>query len=406
MAIPARPALLGTEPPASGSIARRLQPRTLAAAAAVLSLLSSAACLVTLDIFLPGRSSLSAALMQWDAGWWRAVALHGYWNPANALNGRHVVYFPLLPLLERFGRDVTGSLELFVVGVNIAAQAVAAVLLFYIARHNGAKDGEALGWVALFVVSPPVVFDVMGYDIALLTLFLVAALFLAQRHHPWWAAVALGLSSATNPIGIAFAAGFAVWSMIELVRAPALSGRSLPSFVGQIGVSFSGILAYMLYLQVRFDAPFSFYEAARFWAPDRPFGVMMGRILTFRPVRGSILRFVAEPYGAHTSQLIDAGATVVVMALVIGLFVSEGGVRTLGFWTLAAVLLLAQVESSRLGFEESTTRFVLPAAFGAGAVASVCRLLTRPVALAIAAVVLAAGTVFFLHNLATGQWVD
>ncbi len=379
--------------------------RRLVLASVLLSLCSSALCLLVLDIFVGAKARLPHVLMSWDASWWASLAVHGYWNP-NGVGGGHDAYFPLLPLLERYGHAVTGlSITVVAVTSSIALQAVAAGLLLLIARQNGVGNAQALGWVTLFVISPPVVFDVMGYDIAILCVFCFLGLFFQQRGSLWLAALSFGLASATNPLGIAFALGFVSWSLIDLTTTRSITPRSLLIVGGRAIVSLSGLAAYSVYLLVRFRAPLGFYEAASHWVEPRPISVILARIVTFEPVRGSITRWVASPDG-HLSSLIDASAALTAVALVVALIATERGLRTLGLWVLVMSFAVAQVQCARFTWEVSTTRYLLPVVFGVGAVKGVCQRFTRPRTFAVLAILLACVTVYFLHNLATGRWAD
>ncbi len=80
--------------------------------------------------------------------------------------------------------------------------------------------------------------------------------------------------------------------------------------------------------------------------------------------------------------------------------------ETFGFWLVVFGFLVVQVQSARWGSEIGATRYLLPLGFGAGAVAPVRRLLTRPGVFAVTIIVLLVGTAVFVQHLTTGQWID
>jgi len=383
------------------------QARRLPLAAAVLSAASSLVLVLAVRILLPPHESLSHVLMMWDAAWYRGIALYGYsWNPHSAAQ-QNPNFFPLYPLFERYAHALTGlSIDAVAIGSSILFQAVAAALLASIARGQGATDRHALLWVTLFLVSPPAVFDIKGYYSALFCVLCFLALLFAQRHRPWLVALAIGLASGMNPLGIAFAGGFVVWSMIDLVSSRSVTFRSIGVLAGQALVSVTGLLGYALYLLVRFGDPLVFYQAARAWSVPLAAQTLLTRIATFQPVRSSFTQWAAMPYGWNTSFLIDAVVALVVVALVVALAAMKGRCRTLGLWLIVFAFLVVQVQSARWGDEIGATRYLLPLGFGVGAIAPVRRLLTRPAVFAVTIIVLLAGTAVFLQHLVTGQWID
>jgi hypothetical protein len=220
----------------------------------------------------------------------------------------------------------------------------------------------------------------------------------------------VGLSAATNPIGIALAAAFAVWLVARAASATgraALDRRSVAALAAQAVLGASGFLAYCLYLWARFGDPIAFYQANAAWSTPLPLASELRSVLTLSPVRASVLGWATSPYGEQSfTFLIDCLALAVVLAFVVVLLVAKGGARTFGFWSLVLGLLFVQVACARVGQEASTTRFLLPVVFGAGALSPARRWLTRPAVLAVVLVLLGACTVFFLQRLAIDQWID
>lgn len=385
----------------------RAETRRLATTAVALSLVSSCVCLLVVWILLPPHKSLWHVLMMWDARWYRNVALHGYsWN-SRLSRQQNPNFFPLYPLFERAGHVITGlPISRIAVASSILFQAVAAVLLVLIARGAGATRREALAWLTLFLVSPPVVADIMGYYSALFCVLFLLAIYMAQRDRLWLAALAIGLASAANPLGVAFAAGLVTWVLVGLVATKSLTWRSLVRLGAQAAVSVCGVIGYALYLLVAFRDPLAFYQATKGWSLPLPLATVLGRILTFEPVRGSVTRWVASPYGSAVNFLLDAIVALAVVALMIALVATGGAVKNLGFWLIVFAFLLLQALSARWGSEIGAMRILLPVVFGAGALGPARRVLTRPGVFAVLLLILMATTAFLLQHLATGQWLD
>jgi hypothetical protein len=387
--------------------ARRSKSSGLPLTAAVLSLISSLVLLVVVRVLLPAHQNLSRVLTTWDAKWYERIALHGYsWNP-HSPSQQDVAFFPLYPLFERAGHFLTGlSVPTVAIGSSVVFQAGAAAVLVLIVRAQGASDRQTLLWLTLFLLSPPVVFDIMGYYSAQFCLLCLLALWFAQRRQQWLAAVALGLATAANPIGVALAVAFIGWSLVDLLSSGTITLRRVAAVAGRALVSISGIAGYAIFLFVRFGDPLAFYRAESAWTRPVPVSTLLGRVVTFEPVRSSVTRWVATPYGWNTSFFIDAVAALLGVALIIAFVASKGGVRSLGFWFIVFTFLLVQVQSARFGSELGATRLLLPVAFGVGAIEPVRRSLTRPGGFAVTALVLLFGTVIFVRHLAVGQWID
>jgi hypothetical protein len=383
--------------------------------ASVMSLLSSSACVLAVWQMMPAGASLTSILMPWDAAWYKQIATYGYsWNPQLPV-GKYQSpnFFPVYPLLLHVLHVVTRlSVDAVAIGSSILFQALSAALLVVMARRRGASDRDALLWVTLFVLSPPVVFDILGYYSALFCVLCFLALLFADQGRRWPAALAVGVASGTNPLGIGFAVAFVVWVLVDVVSTRRLSWRSFATTGGQAAACVCGIVGYALYDRARFGDALAFYHATAAWEPRIPLSRLLERVVTFVPLRASFTLFFTQPYtpnGLGISSLVDAFAALVVVALIARLLVASGAWRTLGFWLILVAFLVVQAGSSAWNAgprEASTTRFLLPIAFGVAALAPGSRLLTRPVPFVIALVVLVAGTVLFLHSTANGYWID
>ncbi len=178
-----------------------------------------------------GRLSAQSAarvhqgLLGWDAGWYEAIAKHGY---AGAGAGS-LRFFPLVPAVARGLAELPGVSvgAALVVVSNLSALAAAALIACLVRRETGdSQMARRAAW--LFCLAPPAFVLVMGYAEATFV-FLCVGAFFCMRSRRWWLAAALSvLAGLARPLG----ALLVVPAAIECARAwrqthPARSTMSL-----------------------------------------------------------------------------------------------------------------------------------------------------------------------------------
>jgi hypothetical protein len=183
---------------------------------------------------------------RWDAGWFVAIARHGYENRQAA------AFFPLYPIVVHVVAFVVRSEVAAGVLVSIASAAGAAALLVRLARGR-----EALQLVALyplaFVFTAP-------YSDALFLLLAVASFHAAVRGRSVAAGVLGGLAVASRLLGLALLPALA-WLLWRRGAARLLPLLLLPGALG----------AYMLYLHAHFGDAFAFAHAeGAYWQRHTP----------------------------------------------------------------------------------------------------------------------------------------
>lgn len=143
-----------------------------------------------------------------DAGWYQAIAAHGYHGASRA----SVRFFPLYPGVARvlhlaFGLPVSAVLLVVANGSAFGAT----MLLYLLARRELGPDaavGRTAVW--LFSLAPVAFVFVMGYAEGLFVL-LATACFVGLRRRLWWSAAVLGaLAGLCRPIGCLLALAAAV----------------------------------------------------------------------------------------------------------------------------------------------------------------------------------------------------
>ena len=198
-------------------------------------------------------TTVHAGLLSWDAGWYEAIARHGY-GGAGAGSLR---FFPLVPLMARGVAQIPAvsvGAALVVVSNLSALGAVAALCCLIRFETRDEKLAGRAAW--LVCLAPPAFTFVMGYAEATFLLFAVGA-FLALRRRAWWWAALSGLAAGlTRPIG----ALLIVPAVIEVFRsfdAPGERGSKRAGSLAAILAGPAGCGAFMAYVGLRFGDAFA-----------------------------------------------------------------------------------------------------------------------------------------------------
>jgi hypothetical protein len=233
--------------------------RTAAAPWLVARVIVLAALEVARELADDGRLSARSAatvhqgLLSWDAGWYEAIAKHGY-GGAGAGSLR---FFPLLPAVARGLSEVPGISigTALIIVANLSALAAATVLCCLVRRETGdEKLARRATW--LICLAPPAFTFVMGYAEATFLLFAVGT-FYAMRRRWWWFAALLGvLAGLTRPLGALLAVPAAIvcaWTCNY--RSPTRAKR-LGSLAAVIGGP-AGCGAFMAFAGLRYGDAFA-----------------------------------------------------------------------------------------------------------------------------------------------------
>ncbi|HLH29165.1 MAG TPA: mannosyltransferase family protein, partial [Acidimicrobiales bacterium] len=146
-------------------------------------------------------------LLSWDAGWYQAIAAHGYATAGT----ESLRFFPAFPMAARalsWLPGVTAGAALVVLS-NLAALA-AMVALGVLVRVDLGDADLARRAVWLMALAPAAYTFVLGYaDSSLLLLAVLTVL--AARRRWWWAAALAGLGAGlVRPLGVLLAVPVAV----------------------------------------------------------------------------------------------------------------------------------------------------------------------------------------------------
>ncbi|MEU8673685.1 hypothetical protein [Streptomyces sp. NPDC048560] len=222
---------------------------------------------------LAGKDALHLLSGRWDSVWYQRVAANGYGYSVTLPDGTvhsDLAFFPLLPALERGIADVT---PLTVGGAGLLVAWLAGLLaawgIFAVGRRlYDRRTGVVLA--ALWGVYPTAFVQSMAYTETLFTALAAWSLH-AVLTGRWIVAGSLCvLAGLTRPSAAALVAALAVTAAVTLVkeyRAGAREGllRRHTRMVLGVAIAPLGWLAYVVFVAVRQDSPFAYFEVQAEW---------------------------------------------------------------------------------------------------------------------------------------------
>lgn len=186
-------------------------------------------------------------LARWDTFWYHSIATAGYhWDPS-VFHHENVVFFPLYPMLMRWGATLTGGSPLLAgLVVSLAAFTAGAAIVYRLAEEDLGEQ-RATAAVLLLSTYPFALFFSVVYTESLF-LFLTAGAFYAMRRNRPLLVALLGLGA-----GLARPNGF--WMSVPLLLMafrpggrPAGSRR--PALIAAAVMPIVGLVAFSIYLHV------------------------------------------------------------------------------------------------------------------------------------------------------------
>lgn len=322
---------------------------------------------------------LDQGLFAWDAGFYRAIAEHGY----NLADGG-LRFFPLVSIAARIlGAPIGGRYGLALVVVANACAFGFLVLLARLTREEVGDERVVRVAVWLGAVAPPAVVLVLGYADSML-LILSVAMFWALRHRRFGWAIAAGFAAGLcRPLGILLVAP----ALIEVARvwrvAPLVErGRAL----GAIAAPAAGVAAFGLWVRWQFGD-----------------GLLPLRIQTDEGLRGGfrdpVSALVDAIGGGLGGSRPSAAVHLVTAAVCIGLLVVVARGLPASYSVFTGLTMLVALSAQNLDSLERYALGAFPLLIAAGLV------LRRPVA---ARLVIAASTLGLVATTAgvfLGRWV-
>ena len=208
-------------------------------------------------------------LARWDTFFYYTIATDGYsWNPA-VVRHENVVFFPLYPILMRWGGAALGGHPLLAgLIVSLTAFAGAMLLLYRLALL---ELGEEHAWRVLLLIStfPYAVYYSAVYTESLFLFLTVGAFYAMRRGRPGWVAVCGLAAGFTRPNGFWLAlplACLALWPPDRRdVEARARLPVRLPLALLVACVPLVGVTLFSSYLYLRFGDALAWVHGQAAW---------------------------------------------------------------------------------------------------------------------------------------------
>jgi len=310
---------------------------------------------------LPGSwndgSSLWHYLLRWDSGWYLAIMRGGYRYLPDPSVQQTLAFFPLYPALSWcVARIFQLPFSTAMLIVSNAASIAAAMLLYEYAReHYGVRI--AYGAVAVFSFFPASIFLSAGYSESLAMALTMAVFLELGRVRYIRASLWCGLLTAARPTGIVMVAPlvYCMWPLARWTRASSIR------FLFCVAIASSSLIAFAVYLGLRFKAPLAFAASQNHWYPGAHWSLIAG-LYSFAGLtdlfRGFPLPSTLDPWAfvgfaavifvmrskLSIPELLFAGAT-------FGLFAVTKLCQVHGFGSMSRLLILmfpAYIASAKL----------------------------------------------------------
>lgn len=148
-------------------------------------------------------NALFSSLVQWDASWYRWIALHGY--DRVGAHGHHanvMAFWPLYPLAYRVGAMLPGPMSLWGSFLSSALFAVALCVLYRLSLRRFDQP-MAQRTVLYLAISPLTWVFSIPYSESLFLLLALLAFALTTEKRRWSGCVSAALAVLTRPVGLA-----------------------------------------------------------------------------------------------------------------------------------------------------------------------------------------------------------
>jgi hypothetical protein len=213
-------------------------------------------------------NEVANVLARWDTFFYYTIATDGYsWDPAVFLH-YNVVFFPLYPLLMRWGGVALGGHPLLAgLLISLGAFAGALTLLYRLARL---ELGEDYAWRVILLIStfPYALYFSAVYTESLFLFLSVGAFYAMRRGHLGWTALCGFAAGLTRPNGFWLALPLALLALSRPDRDASDDRRRairLPLSLLVAAVPILGVTMFSSYLQWRFGDALAWVHGQAAW---------------------------------------------------------------------------------------------------------------------------------------------
>jgi hypothetical protein len=210
---------------------------------------------------------LFASMSLWNGDRYITIAAHGYdFDPGKRSN---VAFFPAYPAaISCFGRSLGVPFEVAALLVAHLFLAGAFVLLSAYLEIGPGDDCPRIQTLLAFGLFPAGFFLRMSQSEAMFVFLSILALYAIAKHWPLFLiSIIIGAATATRPVGIALLVPLAIFLYREGDFRK--KGKWVARASIALPVACSGLIAFMLYLQVLFESPIAFAQTQQHWR-ERP----------------------------------------------------------------------------------------------------------------------------------------
>lgn len=227
-------------------------------------------------------------MLSWDGQHYRTIAENGYdFRPDAPSN---VAFFPAFPLAAgglAWATRMSAPSALVVVS-NACLAGCFALLALYV-RDRYARAGPGLVWsvLAALALVPLTFFFHMAYSESMFVLVSLVALYAMRRRWPLVViALVVGLATAVRPVGVALVPVLLLYLWRVEPHAERHLGQRLLQIAWVVPLSVWGLIGYMTYLGLKFDAPLAFATTQSYWRmrPEVDLGSRAMALLTLEPI--------------------------------------------------------------------------------------------------------------------------
>lgn len=193
---------------------------------------------------------------RFDAGWYLGIALRGYeWNPAGVTGQQNIVFFPLMPMLMRYGSLLLVRQPLWT-GMLVSAVSFlwALIYLYKIGKEEIGAE-RALAGVTFLATYPFAVFYSAPYTEGLFLLTALGSYYHFRRDELWQAGAWGLLCGLTRPNGclmsivLALVAVRPLWQgSWRLVLPPAAGWARFADRIATAAMPGIGMIAYSIFI--------------------------------------------------------------------------------------------------------------------------------------------------------------
>jgi hypothetical protein len=222
-------------------------------------------------------------LARWDTFWYYSIATEGYHWDATRFQHENVVFFPLYPLLMRWGGRLLGVGPLTAGLLVSLGSFTGAVVLLYRLAIEDLGEAQAGPAILLFATYPFALFFSAVYTESLF-LFVTVGAFYAMRRDRILIAALLGVAAGlTRPNGCWLALPL-LWMAWERTAAPVSLPRRALALCAALAPGV-GTAAYSAYLFVRFGDALAWMHGQAAWGLPLAlrFGATDGVVFTRAP---------------------------------------------------------------------------------------------------------------------------